>query len=63
MSSKQLAIEFMTFLSNMLVDFTDIYFDMISGVRLEPLLHFIIGSGKDDYQIITAYSKFVNSVG
>jgi len=36
----------------MLVDFTDIYFDMISGVRLEPLLSFIIGSGKEDFQIV-----------
>ena len=41
LQSKTVAIEFMNFLSTLLLDFNDIYFEMISGVRLEPLLAFV----------------------
>ena len=60
--SKILGIEFMTFLSTLLQDFEEIYFTMISGVRLDPLLEFINIDNKD-CNIVNAYSKFLNSVG
>ena len=63
MSSKTLAIEFLNFLSSMILDFNDIYFDMISGVRLDPLLQFVGESNKSDFNIVQAFSKFINAVG
>lgn len=52
----------MQFLATMLLDFPDVYFDMISGVRLEPLLKFMNELNKNDFNIVHAYSKFLNAV-
>ncbi len=63
LSSKLLAIEFLNFLSSLMLDFNDIYFDMISGVRLDPLLQFVGESNKSDFNIVQAYAKFINATG
>jgi hypothetical protein len=41
----------MKFLSSILYDFNEVYFDLISGVRLDTLLDFINIDNKD-YKII-----------
>ena len=52
----------MRFLSNILYDFNEIYFENISGVRLDSLLEFINIDNKD-FNIIDNYTKFIAAVG
>lgn len=63
MSSKLLGVEFLNFLSAIMLDFNDIYFEMISGVRLDPLLQFVGDSNKGDFNIVQAFAKFINATG
>ncbi|CDW88085.1 c2 domain-containing protein [Stylonychia lemnae] len=62
LSQKTLALEFMSFITTIQLDFNEIYFDMISGVRLDPLLAFMSQSNETDFNIVLAYSKFLNSI-
>jgi hypothetical protein len=60
--SKILSEAFMKFLSVILGDFNDVYFKIISGVRLNPLLEFILIDQKD-YNIVNTYANFLNAIG
>lgn len=60
--SKELSKEFVTFLASVLNDFPDVYFDLISGVRLDPLLEFIQIDNKD-FHIVNLHAKLLNSIG
>jgi hypothetical protein len=52
----------MMFLSNILREYVEIYFDYISGVRLDVLLEFAKIDNKD-FNIINNFAKFLNAVG
>ncbi len=60
--SKILSEAFIIFLSVILGDFNDVYFQIISGVRLDPLLDYILIDQKD-YNIVNTYANFLNAVG
>jgi len=62
-TSKTIAVEFLNFISTIMLDFTEIYFEMISGVRIDPILQFWNEKTKDDFDKVFAFTKFLNAVG
>ena len=46
-----------------MLDFNEIYFEMISGVRIDPILQFWNEKTKEDFDKVFAFTKFLNSIG
>lgn len=61
--SKFLSCKILTFVTYMIYDISQLYFDNLSGVRLEPLLEYVNHSSESskDSEIVACHGKFVNA--
>merc|ERR1719329_641683 len=61
--SKFLSCKILTFITYMIYDISQLYFENLSGVRLEPLLEYVNHSpdSSKDSEIVACHSKFVNA--
>ena len=62
-SSKLFATQILNFVTFMIYDLPRLYFDNISGLRLDPLINFQGSSEKrrGDADIVRAHTKLVNA--
>ena len=63
LSSRLLSIRILNFFAFMLFDFNGLYFQFLSGVRLDKLIGYINHSSdsKKDTEIVSCHSKFLNA--
>jgi hypothetical protein len=62
--SRLLSLKILSFLTFIINDIQDLYFEFLSGVRLDPFLEYATSSDENraDSEILRAHCQFVNSV-